>query len=93
MGRQTEEFKEKKGRGRPKGSQNKVTLKVKEAMMEAFEKAGGVQYLVALAHEDPRTFCTLLGKMIPVETDITSSDGTLQPVTIQVVGIDADSTD
>ncbi len=29
--------------------------------------AGGVEYLCAVAREDPKAFCALLGKLIPVK--------------------------
>lgn len=55
------------GPGRPKGAPNKITRDIKQAIAEAFEKAGGVDYLVKLASEDPRTFCALVGKVIPLQ--------------------------
>jgi hypothetical protein len=55
------------GAGRPKGSQNKTTVKIKEAVLEAFEKKGGVKYLMRLADEDPKTFTILLAKILPQE--------------------------
>ncbi len=51
--------------GRQKGVPNKLTMDVRKAIVEAFELAGGVKYLQALATVDPRTFCTLLGKAVP----------------------------
>jgi hypothetical protein len=35
------------GAGRPKGSQNKVSLQLKEAILHALDKLGGADYLVA----------------------------------------------
>ena len=55
------------GKGRPKGIPNKLTTSVKEAILEAFNRAGGADYLVGVAKDDPRTFCTLVGKVIPTE--------------------------
>jgi hypothetical protein len=57
------------GKGRPKGSPNKTTRAIREAVVEAFDKAGGVDYLVQLAKEDPRTFCTLIGRVIPLQVE------------------------
>lgn len=57
------------GMGRPKGSANKTTRAIKDAITEAFEKAGGVDYLVKLADSDPKTFCTLVGKVIPLQVE------------------------
>ncbi len=53
--------------GRKKGTPNKVTQDLREAIREAFEKAGGVEYLVGLAHSDPKTFGALIGKIVPSE--------------------------
>ncbi len=51
--------------GRRKGTQNRLTRDVKDAIVNAFDKAGGEDYLVTIAKNDPRTFCTLLGKVVP----------------------------
>lgn len=53
--------------GRKKGQANSMTLAVKTAILNAFEKVGGEDYLVVVAQEDPKTFCTLLGKVLPAE--------------------------
>ena len=53
--------------GRPKGTPNRTTASLKEALLNAFDEAGGEGSLVALARSDPRTFATLLGKLIPRE--------------------------
>ena len=57
------------GKGRKKGVPNKTTTEIKTAVIEAFQKAGGVDYLVKLAANDPRTFCALVGKVIPLQVD------------------------
>jgi hypothetical protein len=51
--------------GRKRGTPNKITRNVREAILAAFEEAGGVDYLRTVAKEDPKTFCTLLGKTMP----------------------------
>lgn len=53
--------------GRRKGTPNKATTELKKAIMNAFNKVGGEDYLVLVAQEDPKTFCTLLGKVLPAE--------------------------
>jgi hypothetical protein len=55
------------GKGRVKGVPNKNTKALKDAIMNAFEKAGGEDYLVQLATTDPRTFAALLGKVLPLQ--------------------------
>jgi hypothetical protein len=56
--------------GRPKGSPNKTTALLKEAILKAAEEAGGkdgiVGYLKAQAVENPGPFLTLLGKVLPL---------------------------
>ena len=58
--------------GRRKGTPNKVTREVKDAILQAFDKVGGEDYLVRVAEEDPRTVPTLLGKVVP--RDVTTKN-------------------
>jgi hypothetical protein len=57
------------GKGRPKGSPNKITADLKRAILEAAEAAGGeggtAGYLARQADENPAAFMTLLGKVLP----------------------------
>lgn len=69
------------GSGRAAGTPNKTTRALKDAIMHAFEEVGGVPYLVKVARDDPRTFCTLLGKVLPLQVT-GSGDG---PLTVQIV--------
>ena len=69
------------GAGRKKGVPNKLTANVKAAIMAAFADAGGIEYLVKVAKTDPRTFCTLLGKLLPTQV---TGDAADEPVKIQV---------
>lgn len=55
------------GKGRPKGSLNKVTKSVKEMILGALEEAGGQEYLQAQATQNPTAFLTLIGKILPSE--------------------------
>jgi hypothetical protein len=61
------------GKGRPKGAPNKLTKDVKEMILAALDKAGGVKYLVRQATENPAAFMTLVGKIIPLQ--VTGKDG------------------
>ena len=40
---------------------------MKEEIIAAFDKLGGEAYLVKVGESDPRTFCTLLGKVLPTQ--------------------------
>ena len=63
--------------GRIKGTPNKFTADLKAAILGAFEAKGGQKYLERVAETDPRTFCSLLAKILP--TQLTAdSDGDSQ---------------
>ena len=70
------------GSGRKKGGTNKITADVKQAIMEAFNALGGVEYLCAVAREDPKAFCALLGKLIPVKVAGDAEDPPVLRMTI-----------
>jgi hypothetical protein len=69
------------GPGRPPGSQNKITVALKEAILAAAENAGGdegiVGYLSRLAIENSSAFAGLLGKVLPTTLAASESDGGL----------------
>ena len=57
----------KPGPGRPKGSLNKTTKAIKEMVVEALDKAGGVEYLLTQATANPTAFLRLVGKTLPLQ--------------------------
>lgn len=65
------------GKGRPKGAANKSTALLKDAILQAAEKAGGkaglVGYLTVQATTNPQSFLPLLGKVLPMQ--LTGGDG------------------
>jgi hypothetical protein len=63
------------GAGRPKGSQNKTSLQLKEAILKALDELGGHQYLVTLGIENSSAFASLLGKVLPSTLAMPESDG------------------
>jgi hypothetical protein len=58
---------------------NKTTSLIKDAIIQAAENAGGnkgmVGYLTLQAMENPGPFMSLLGKVLPTQTEITGKDG------------------
>lgn len=60
-------------RGSRKGIPNRTTQNIKEAIEGAFDKLGGVDYLVKVGQKDPRTFCALLSRLLP--TKLANADG------------------
>lgn len=58
------------GKGRPKGSSNKVTAALKDMILTALEGAhpeGSVAYLKEQASKNPTAFLTLVGKVLPLQ--------------------------
>lgn len=62
------------GKGRPKGTPNKNTQALKDMILTALGKAGGVEYLVGQAATNPTAFMTLVGKVLPLDVNA-SHDG------------------
>lgn len=59
-----------RGKGRPKGSPNKTTAIIKDAIIQAATNAGGgdmVEYLTQQARLNPGPFMSLLGKVLPMQ--------------------------
>ena len=67
--------------GRKKGSANKSTVAVKQALEAAFERLGGVEALAEWAEENKTEFYKLFAKLLPlqVQGDVNSN------LTIKVV--------
>lgn len=68
-----------RGAGRPKGVPNKHTGALKEMILMALSKAGGVDYLRRQADENPVAFMSLIGRVLPMQ--VTGQDG--GPVVVQ----------
>jgi hypothetical protein len=75
------------GAGRKKGIPNKIHGEVKSMILEALEKAGGVDYLADRAKDTPTAFMALLGRVLPMQ--MTGEDGgPVKTVTrIEIVGV------
>jgi hypothetical protein len=68
------------GRGRPRGSKNKLGVEAKEAIALAFEGIGGVPALVAWAATHREAFYKLYAKLIPVELHGSGPNGGVRVV-------------
>ncbi len=67
--------------GRKKGVPNKVTGQLKEMILKALDKSGGVNYLTKQAKDEPRAFLALLGRVLPLQLQGDSD----QPLVVQIV--------
>ena len=90
--------KRKKTGGRQKGTPNKQTALLKDAILQAAIKTGGgkdglVKYLRERAEENPAAFMTLLGKVLPMQVANDDSGEPFKVVTrIELVAPDNDDT-
>jgi len=83
----------KKGPGRPKGSANKITVDIRSMIQCALDKAGGEDYLVEQAKNNPTAFLTLVGKIIPTQVQgglsLTNPDGSPLEVKLTTIYVSA----
>ena len=67
------------GKGRTKGSQNKVTKALKDMILGALDRAGGEDYLLEQSRLNPGPFMTLIGKVLPQEINARVAQRILSP--------------
>jgi hypothetical protein len=83
----------REGAGRPKGSPNKTTALLKEAILAAAElhgndgqgKDGLVGYCQHLASAEPRAFASLLGRVMPLQLTGENGSPVKQDVEIRII--------
>jgi hypothetical protein len=73
--------------GRQQGTPNKIAANIKAGILAAYEQAGGEEYLLQVAKTDPRTFCTLLGKVLPTQIEASDTGGFEQMIATFMQGI------
>ena len=58
------------GPGRPRGSANKLNRALREMILRALDKVGGMSYLVRQAEANPAAFMALLAKTMPKDVHV-----------------------
>ena len=53
--------------GRRAGTPNRITTDVRAIILAALDRVGGQDYLVQQAHNNPKAFMSLLGRLIPTQ--------------------------
>lgn len=74
------------GAGRRKGTRNKITRDIKEAILQSFEALGGQYWLENLARRKPAVYAQLVGKTLPLQ--LTGKDGA--PISVTFAEEDRD---
>lgn len=61
--------------GRTKGTPNRNTAAIREALTETFDRLGGVEALTAWGRENPNCFYALWAKLLPreIKADVDAS--------------------
>lgn len=77
-----------RGKGRPKGAKNKMTVAAKEAFSLAFHGIGGVPALQDWATEHPTEFYKLYSRLIPI--DVTSGGQPIKPSRVNIALVSPD---
>ncbi len=76
----------KTGGGSRKGKSNRITGAVRDMVVQALDRAGGVDYLAEQAEKNPAAFMTLLGKALPLNVG-GGNDGPIQVQWIVDTGV------
>lgn len=72
-------------KGRPKGSLNKASAILKAALVETFDRLGGVDHMLDWASAYPSDFYRLYGKVMPVEIEGTVKSDQTRTIRIEFV--------
>lgn len=57
----------KKSKGRPKGAANKENKQLREMILSALDQLGNDKWIKEQAESDPKTFISLLAKVLPMQ--------------------------
>jgi hypothetical protein len=68
--------------GRVKGTPNKTTAELKNMVMMALDKAGGVDYLLKQARDNPTAFLSLVKSLLPKDVNVGGQEDNKLVVTI-----------
>ena len=71
--------------GRQKGVPNKINRDLKEMILGALDKAGGIEYLVKQSKEKPVAFLALVGRVLPMTVASDPENPLLTGITVTLV--------
>lgn len=73
--------------GSRKGIPNKVPGDVKAMVLEALKHAGGAEYLLMQAYDNPKAFMALLGRVVPLQVAGDPESPLYAVARIEIVGV------
>jgi hypothetical protein len=73
------------GAGRPKGALDKNNKALREMILAALDKKGGVAYLADKADSHPQAFMSLLGRVLPMQVQGDPENPLLAGITVTLV--------
>lgn len=79
------------GSGRKPGVPNKLSMTVKENVIEVFNRIGGVEQMSVWATDNPSQFYNIYAKILPMQTEISGIDGSSIPLNIGINFVSTDS--
>jgi hypothetical protein len=82
----------REGSGRKPGVPNKLSLTVKENIIEVFNQLGGVEHMKVWASDNPNQFYAIYAKLMPTQTEISGTDGSPLPLSIGISFVEPTST-
>jgi len=65
----------REGSGRKPGVPNKISMTVKENIIEVFNQIGGVEHMKLWAIDNPNQFYAIYAKLMPTQTEVSGPEG------------------
>lgn len=74
----------REGSGRKAGVPNKMSMTVKENVIQVFDMLGGIEHMATWASDNPNQFYAIYSKLMPLQTEISGVDGSPIPLSIGI---------
>ena len=72
----------REGAGRKPGSVNKLSMTVKQNVINVFDRLGGEDHMVEWAIENPNQFYNIYAKLMPTQSELGTIEGQESPLNV-----------
>jgi hypothetical protein len=72
----------REGAGRKPGSVNKLSMTVKQNVINVFDRLGGEDHMVEWATENPNQFYNIYAKLMPTQSELGTIEGQESPLNV-----------